>query len=70
MVSNYWFFDGTITNAFTEAKNGALRACHRAGRGYSLPVIRAKVLFAEQIAQESEVKLPCPASIVSTASLP
>jgi transposase len=48
------YFDpsGRYTNAFTEAKNGALRVANRVGRGYSFSVIRAKVLFAEQIARK------------------
>lgn len=51
-IFNYFDYNGTITNAFTEAKNGALKVTNRVGRGYSFSVIRAKVLFAEQIAQK------------------
>jgi|SRR5579859_1551553 len=51
-IFNYWEYDGKVSNAFTEAKNGALKAVNRAGRGYSLPVIRAKVIFAEEIARK------------------
>jgi transposase len=49
-IFSYWDYNGTISNAFTEAKNGALKVANRVGRGYSLSVIRAKVLFAEEIA--------------------
>lgn len=48
----YFDYNGTISNAFTEAKNGALKVANRVGRGYSFSVIRAKVLFAEQIARK------------------
>ena len=51
-IFNYFDYNGTITNAFTEAKNGALKVVNRVGRGYSFSVIRAKVLFAEQTAQK------------------
>lgn len=51
-IFNYWDQNGTVTNAFTEAKNGALKVANRVGRGYSFSVIRAKVLFAEQIARK------------------
>lgn len=51
-IFSYWEYDGTVSNAFTEAKNGALKVVNRVGRGYSLPVIRAKVLFAEEIARK------------------
>jgi transposase len=57
-IFNYWQFDEAITNAFTEAKNGAVKVCNRVGRGYGLSAIRAKVLFAKEIAQDYEVKLP------------
>ncbi len=65
-IFNYWSFNEPITNAFTEAKNGLLKVCNRVGREYSLPVIRAKVLFAEEIAQDYGVKLPCLARVVSS----
>lgn len=48
----YFDANGAVTNAFTEAKNGALKVANRIGRGYSFSVIRAKVLFAEQIARK------------------
>lgn len=48
----YFTHNGTITNAFTEATNGTLKVVNRVGRGYSFSVIRAKILFAEVIAQK------------------
>jgi len=48
----YFSYNGTITNAFTEATNGTLKVANRVGRGYSFSVIRAKVVFAEQIAHK------------------
>lgn len=65
-IFNYWRFDEAITNAFTEAKNGALKVVNRVGRGYGLSVIRAKVLFAEEIGEDYGVKLPRLAEVVST----
>lgn len=41
-VFAYW--DHPVTNAFTEATNGVLKIANRLGRGYSFPVIRARVL--------------------------
>jgi len=69
-IFNYWTTDEVVTNAFTEAKNGAIRVCHRAGRGYGLPVIRAKVIFAEEIAQDYGVKLPCLETLSTVRSQP
>lgn len=48
----YFSHNGTITNAFAEATNGALKVVNRVGRGYSFSVIRAKILFAEEIARK------------------
>jgi transposase len=39
------YFDTGITNAYTEAINGVIKHVNRAGRGYSFPAIRAKLLF-------------------------
>jgi transposase len=66
-IFNYWALDKPVTNAFTEAKNGALKVCNRVGRGYSFPVIRAKVLFAEEIAAEYGVKVFSLSPALSTA---
>ena len=38
-------FEHRYTNAYTEALNGLVRHVDRAGRGYSFPVLRAKMLF-------------------------
>lgn len=51
-IFGYFGSNGKVTNAFTEAKNGALKVANRVGRGYSFSVIRAKVLFAEQITRK------------------
>jgi transposase len=39
------YFDHPITNAYTESLNSLIRVMHRAGRGYSFEVLRAKMLF-------------------------
>jgi hypothetical protein len=65
-IFNYWRFDEAITNAFTEAKNKALQVVNRVGRGYGLSMIRAKVLFAEEIEEDYGCKLPQLAEVVST----
>jgi len=41
-IFNWW--DHGITNAFTESLNGKIRELHRAGRGYSFEVLRARIL--------------------------
>jgi len=41
-IFNYW--DHRITNAFTESLNGKIRELHRAGRGYSFEVLRARII--------------------------
>lgn len=41
------FYDSRITNGFTEAKNGVVKAANRLGRGYSFKVIRAKFLYSK-----------------------
>jgi len=38
------YFDTKLTNAFTEAANGILKIANRLGRGYSLDVLRARVI--------------------------
>lgn len=42
-IFNYW--DYPVTNAYTEALNGLIRVVNRMGRGYSIEVLRAKLLF-------------------------
>lgn len=39
------YFEGRVTNAYTEAINGIARIVNRAGRGYSFEVLRAKMLL-------------------------
>lgn len=41
-IFNWW--DHNITNAFTESLNGKIRELHRAGRGYSFEVLRARII--------------------------
>jgi transposase len=43
-IFNFFDYRGK-TNAYTEAINSVIRAINRAGRGYSLDAIRAKVLY-------------------------
>lgn len=43
------YFDCRITNATTECRNGIIKMANRAGRGYSFPSIRAKVLLAKPL---------------------
>ena len=38
------FWDHRITNAYTEAMNGILKMINRTGRGYTFPVVRARIL--------------------------
>lgn len=42
------YFDYPVTNAYTEALNGLIRVVNRMGRGYSIEVLRAKLLFSEE----------------------
>lgn len=39
------YFDHPISNGYTEALNGVAKAVNRAGRGYTFPVLRARLLF-------------------------
>lgn len=41
-IFNWW--DSRYTNAFTESVNGKIRELHRAGRGYSFEVLRARII--------------------------
>lgn len=54
-IFNYW--DYPVTNAYTEALNGLIRVVNRMGRGYSIEVLRAKLLFnfeaQKRVAQSS-----------------
>lgn len=51
------YFDHPFTNSFTEALNGKIREIHRAGRGHSFDVLRAKILFREGF-QKKKVLTP------------
>ncbi len=39
------YFNHPITNAYTESANNLIKHIHKAGRGYSFEVLRAKVLY-------------------------
>lgn len=58
-IFNWWNFE--YTNAFTESLNNIIKSAHRAGRGYSFDVLRAKMLFTKgalaPTKQESPVTL-------------
>jgi hypothetical protein len=49
------YFDCPITNGYTEAMNGVMKAANRMGRGYSYEVIRAKLLFSKIARQSGSV---------------
>jgi transposase len=42
------FWDHRVTNAYTEAMNGILKQINRRGRGYTFPVLRARILHGFQ----------------------
>lgn len=44
----YFTLPQALTNAYTESNNRAIRDAHRLGRGYSFPVLRAKMLFGKR----------------------
>lgn len=44
------FWDHRITNAYTEAMNGIIKQIARRGRGYTFPVLRARILHGFQSA--------------------
>ena len=50
------WFNFPYTNAFTEAMNGKIRALYKGGRGYTFEVLRAKILFKENIHKTQSVK--------------
>ncbi len=52
------YFDHPITNAYTEALNGLIRAMYRLGRGYSFEALRAKILFTEGVAKTKKPAYP------------
>jgi len=43
------YFDHRVTNAKVERLNGAIRSVNHRGRGHSFEVLRAKMLFAEDV---------------------
>lgn len=49
------YFDCPITNGYTEAMNGVMKAANRMGRGYSYELIRAKLLFSKTALQAGTV---------------
>ena len=52
------YFDHPITNAYTEALNGLIRAMYRLGRGYSFEALRAKMLFTESVTKTKKPAYP------------
>lgn len=52
------YFDHPVTNAYTEALNGLIRAMYRLGRGYSFEAIRAKILFTEGVTKTKRPTYP------------
>lgn len=49
------YFDRRITNAFTEAMNGLIKITNRNGRGYSFPVLRARMLLNREAARTARI---------------
>lgn len=52
------YFDHRVTNAYTEAANGVLKIANRLGRGYSFPVIRARVIHKPKNLPKPTAKKP------------
>lgn len=44
-VEIFNYFDYRVTNAYTESANNLIKDIYKQGRGYSFPVLRARVLF-------------------------
>lgn len=42
------WWDNRITNAYTEAMNGIIKQINRRGRGYTFPILRARILHGFQ----------------------
>ncbi len=51
----FTYFDHRITNAATESANNLIRIANRLGRGYSFPVIRAKIVLEPHAAQVKRI---------------
>lgn len=50
------FFDGRLTNAFTESFNNVIKRIVRLGVGYSYEILRAKVLFGTKATEVTDIK--------------
>lgn len=57
------YFDHPISNGYTEALNGVAKVINRAGRGYSFPVLRARILF-----KNKQPTLPTPGEVTSRSA--
>jgi len=53
------FWDHPVTNAYTEAANGVLKVINRTGRGYSFPVIRARILEMQKATEKTFICDEC-----------
>jgi hypothetical protein len=49
------YVDRRITNAFTEAMNGLIKITNRNGRGYSFPVLRARMLLNREAVRVARI---------------
>lgn len=56
-ILSYW--DHPITNAYTEGANGHLKVINRTGRGYSFPVIRARILEMQKASEKTFICDEC-----------
>ena len=53
------YFDHRVTNAYTDAINGLIKISNRNGRGYSFPVLRARMLLnRDAVRRERVAKQP------------
>lgn len=50
------YFDNRVTNAYTESLNSIIRKLDQSGRGYSFDVLRAKLLFNENLHKKRKPK--------------
>lgn len=65
------YFDHRVTNAYTEAINGLIKITNRNGRGYSFPVLRARMLLnRDAIRQERIAKRQPTTGYVMERSVP
>ena len=48
------YYDNRYTNAQTESLNNVIREVDRAGRGYTFPVLRAKILYRHITAKKGK----------------